>query len=159
MGIIPERYDVHNRSLRLGANPGSEPLGYAAGQLGYATQIATQSWIVGTTDLIGASVSVTVGANRRIKITGSIKAFRTVPDGTTRLHIQEGAAVLLIIDSQQNIANDILTSIGSVVITPTSGIHTYKLTLGRVTGSGTVGSLVSGGGDIGYILVEDIGAA
>lgn len=127
-------------------------------QLGYGAQTATQSGITAETDLTGAAATVTVGSSRRVQITGFLHTTRTVADGTTRMAIREGLTVLQTVDAQPNVASDTLLCFGSYVLTPSAGSHTYKLSLERVTGTGTVGSTVTGT-QVGFILVEDIGPA
>lgn len=159
MGIIPERYDVHNRSLRLGANPGSELLGYAAGQLGYAQQTSlNQNVTTNSTDITGLSTIIRVGSNRRVKITGKCHFASSVADDQIVFYILEGV-------TPQNVSYDVMVRAGvgqdvfvEVIITPSAGLHTYKLAAGRVNGSGTI-TAFAGASTIAFILVEDIGAA
>lgn len=129
----------------------------AGGQLGFGAQTATQSGITAATDLTGATTTVTVGTGRRVKISAYTETTRTVADGTTRIRILEGATTLQVIDEQPNVVSDLLSTTGMVILSPSAGAHTYKLSLERLTGTGTVGSTV-GADLIAFILVEDIGA-
>lgn len=128
------------------------------GQIGYAQVTASQTGISTLTDLTGLSVAVTAGTNRRIRITASGLVARTVVDGTTALYVREGGTVLQIINVQPSRANEGTEAFGHVVLTPSAGSHTYKLSLERNTGTGTT-SMAAGATFPASILVEDIGAA
>lgn len=130
----------------------------AAGQLGYAQVTAIQSGITVLTDLTNLAVTVTVGASRRVRITGDILATRTVVDGTVVMYIREGTTTLQRGQAQPNRIGEGIVIGRSIVVTPSAGTHTYKLSLENTTGTGTVG-LDAGVDRPAYILVEDIGAA
>lgn len=136
----------------------STAIGAPGSTLGYAEVTVGQAGITAAVDLTGLSTSVTVPAGRRLRISAFIQNTRTVVDGTSRLQIQEGATVLQTIDIQPNIGSESVEATGSVVLTPSAGTHTYKLTLSRVTGTGTT-ALVATTTNPAYILVEDITGA
>lgn len=132
----------------------------AGGQLGYAEVTANQTGITSETDLTGLSVAVTVGANRRIKITGQGHVTPQTSVGTCVGRIKEGATNLgrwAGADGGTPIGNSSL-EIGSAILTPSAGSHTYKLTLQKFTGGNTV-DLTAATGLPAFILVEDIGSA
>lgn len=126
------------------------------GWTGYAEVTAAQTGITTVTDLTSLSVTIGVGTGRRIRITGHAEVTRTVADGLTVGRIAEGATQLgcwcVSFEGSYDLAE------GSVVIAPTAGTHTYKLTLERSSGTGTVG-ISAGTTDPAFILVEDIGPA
>lgn len=125
------------------------------GWIGYAEVTANQTGITTITDLTSLSVAVTVGSSRRIKISAASRLTRTVADGYTTLYIREGSTKLsygLILSTLD------FSMAASVILTPTSGSHTYKLSLERTTGTGTTG-IDAGTDHPTYILVEDIGPA
>lgn len=123
------------------------------GWIGYAEVTANQTGITTVTDLTGLSVAVTAGTNRRLKITGSIRVTRTVADGYTTLYIRESSTNL---NFGVTLSTLDFFCVAMAVITPTAGSHTYKLSLERTTGTGTVG-IAAAAANPNFILVEDIG--
>ena len=127
------------------------------GWLGYNQVTANQTGISSETALTGLTVTVDVGADRRIKITAHGRFTRTAADGVTQLRIKESTTIF----QEVNIRNSTTageTEQGIAVITPSEGLHTYHLTLTLVTGTGTVG-LAASATVPAFILVEDIGPA
>jgi hypothetical protein len=127
--------------------------------LGYAqVNLANQSGITTVTDLTNLSVSVTVPyAGHRIKITAETEVQSTIANDTARLQIQEGATVLQISDLTNPAANVTGKMIAHAIIVPTAGAHTYKLTLQRVLGTGSLTNNNGVAGLVSFILVEDLG--
>lgn len=127
------------------------------GWIGYAEVTANQGGITTEIDLTSLSVAVTVGTSRRIRISYIGSVATSVSGDTAVAYIKEGAAYL-----QQSAltmpsgANEVVNS--SVVLTPTAGAHTYKITMARLAGTGTLQHTVSATSP-GYILVEDLGPA
>jgi hypothetical protein len=127
----------------------------AGGQLGYAQIVANQAGITAETDLTGLTTTVTIGTNRRIKITGFVYQFlRTAGTVTfTNLVLQQDGVQVAV--ETVGINN---TYGGGTVLwtgTPSAGSHTYKL---RAVTDGTI-TLVAAATTPDFILVEDIGAA
>lgn len=133
------------------------------GVLGYASRTDDQGSISSIADLTSLSVTVDVPAGRRLKITGHAQVALTF-SGTETLSavgtVRESTTVLgrwcSFIDNgsgSRSMAQD-----GCIVITPAAGSHTYKLSLERGTGSGTVG-IDQASDNPAFILVEDIGPA
>lgn len=128
------------------------------GILGYA-QVTTNQNGIGTApiDLIGLSVTVTVGTGRRIRVSAQVRANKATGGATwVDVSIKEGAT---------NLQSGVITPGGdgyftlhnpSVVLTPTAGAHTYKL-----SGVCNTGTFNAQGDPLFpmFILVEDIGAA
>lgn len=138
-----------------------EPIGGGSGPLGilgYAQVVANQGGITTETDLTGLSVVVNVGASRRIKITGHIHVASPASHDIMQLNIKESTTVLQSDRVHQGEVAGFQTLHGQIVISPSVGAHTYKLSLLRDTGSGTL-TLTAGATLPCFILIEDIGAA
>lgn len=131
--------------------------GWAQGTLGYAQVTASQGSITTEVDLTGLTVTVTLVAGRRIRLTGLVRAQSTVADDVFRLSIKEGSTLIQALDRIMRPANTDVTVDGSVVINPSAGSHTYKLTGQRIVGTGTQ-QVSAATGFIAFILCEDIGA-
>lgn len=136
----------------------------AGGQLGYAQVAANQGGITALTDIVGLFATVTVATGRRIKITASGHVFSseaTFNTGGGLVHIQEGAVGLTGIQMFNLNSTAGYHFHRSIIISPAAGSHTYKLTIERNVGAGTLTLQADGGVSRGpaFILVEDIGAA
>lgn len=128
------------------------------GWIGYSIITTGQSSITSITDLTNLSVTVTVGANRLIRVTGVGSMVRSVADGITLGYIREGSTTLGrwgVFDATSANTNS-PTQSGSVLLTPSQGSHTYKLSLEQLTGTGSSG-IQAGATFPAYILVEDLG--
>jgi hypothetical protein len=125
---------------------------------GYAQVVADQGSIVALADLTGLTVTVTVGASRRIRITAFGQMLSTVANDDGAVRIFEGATQLG--GANMSIpAASLEFVVGAVcVVTPTAGSHTYKLAAARVGGTGTL-SFRGAANTPGFILAEDIGPA
>jgi hypothetical protein len=130
------------------------------GELAYAQVTSVQGSITSEADLTGLSVTVSVGEGRRIKITGSCIARSTATGDRVDFRIKEGTTELKPDTRELGTANDAGRSglHAEVVLSPSAGSHTYKLTLARGDGTGTV-SMVAAATAPAFILVEDIGPA
>lgn len=128
------------------------------GKIGYAQAVANQAGITAQVDMTNLSIFVTAEASRRIRITGRIYPQSTVANDVVLLTIHEGATQLqqntLVLDT----ANQSQGMTAEVVITPSSGSHTYKLTIMRLVGTGSVTNAAAATFPS-FVLVEDIGAA
>lgn len=129
------------------------------GVIGYVQVVSNQGGITAEADLTDLTVDVTVGAGRRIRITGHCQVTETT-GGTPNFigYIKEGSTYL------GRWARDSFTALvgglceASVVIEPSEGDHTYHLALARDSGTGTLSTDV-GVSTPAFILVEDIGPA
>lgn len=110
------------------------------GWIGYVESTTTQSGITANTDLTGLTLTVTVGTGRRIQIVGYGSSFAsTVANDFMGLSIFEGATQIGSCVLTEPLANTGITMrVESPWLTPTSGAHTYKLSLGRALGTGTL---------------------
>jgi hypothetical protein len=130
----------------------------AGGWIGYADKSANQTGITTDTDLTNLSISVTVGTDRLIRITGHGVLQRSVADGVTIGYIKDGSTVIgRWAEGEAAGATSFDLHEGSTfVITTTGGGKTYKLSLERNSGTGTV-SLMAAADNKAWILVEDLG--
>ena len=124
--------------------------------LGYAEATGNQGSITSTqTDITGLSVTVTVPAGRRIRISARTYWTSTTSDGDALTGIFEGATQLQESRGYVGGTTAPFAAEPSVVLSPSAGTHTYKVVGKRVTGTGTLTNNVFSGGTS-FILVEDI---
>lgn len=126
-----------------------------AGVLGYAEITTSQATISTEVDIAGLTVTVTVGSGRRLRISSLTELFGTFAGDQSQVNVYEdGVQVQAVI--MRHAATGRLDHPASVIRKPTAGVHTYKLTAQRASGTGTF--TVSGATtEPAYILVEDIG--
>ena len=142
--------DVKDRTFRSRA---------PKGLIGSARVVASQGGITATVDLTNATATVNVVAGRQIKITAITLPQSTVVNDSVAVLIMEGAVQLQRSDvalSASNVPSGLIVI--ALVSSPTPGIHTYKLQIGRQSGTGTITNNASATIPT-FILVEDIGAA
>lgn len=129
------------------------------GAIGYATVTANQNVATSTvTDLTGLAVTVTVGASRLIRLSASCLLSRSVADGVTVGYFREGTTELGRWGQHSpSAATEFDWCAGwCLVVAPTEGTHTYKLSMNRATGTGN-STLNAAAGAAAWFLVEDIG--
>lgn len=131
-----------------------DPLGLVA----IATRTADQGGVTGEVDVTGLSVTFTVAANRRIRLALTMRVDSTVAGDTVRLYIKEGGTVVQTIDARLGAALVGDTMVGWTVITPSAGAHTYKATIQRVLGTGTLTSRATATNPA-HLIAEDLGPA
>lgn len=132
----------------------------AGGTIGYAQITATSALFTALTDIAGLSTAVTVGTGRRIKVTASLAVGSSAAGDNFRGLIREGAANLQIRDIFIDAASGTTGNYNlefSVVLTPSAGLHTYKVSCERLTGGGNL-QVSANASFPSFILVEDIGA-
>jgi hypothetical protein len=126
--------------------------------LGYAEAIVGQGGIVGSNaDLTSLTLTVTVAAGRRIKISGHTLARSTVANDVFQVGIYEGATLINAAKDSVPTTDDLSVDVFAI-ITPSAGTHTYKLVGLRSSGSGTI-TVAAGATFPAFILIEDITAA
>lgn len=123
------------------------------GTLGSAQVTANQTGISTATDLTGLATTVTVISGRRITIESYIRVLQNTSTGTVSLTVQEGTTILTTAVATLT-ATSQATLNPKVALTPTAGVHIYKLTL--ATSAGTV-DLNAAGAYPALIIVKDIG--
>lgn len=127
------------------------------GWIGYAESSSTQTGITTEVDVTGCSVTVTVNANRRIRITGRVNTgASSVNDVNVYILIKESTTEVGRIAGMHSLTGRELTLYGSCVLTPTPGAHTYKLTIQATGGSVATQNITNA---LNFILVEDLGPA
>jgi hypothetical protein len=127
------------------------------GVVGYASRTTNQTGIGNSaTDITSLSVTATYVANRRIRITASGSLSSGGSGDNAVLYIRESSTTLTSTTSYNNFSNLIAAGFfASVIISPTAGSHTYKVSASQSnasTGTFNASSTVPG-----YILVEDLG--
>ena len=138
-------------SVLTAANLNKAPGGW----IGDVNTTSVQTGISTVTDLTSLTVTVTVGTSRRVKITGFVPGRQQTSGGLVKINIQEGATVLTSAYLTAGVAVfSIFTA--QVVLTPSSGSHTYKLT--AETSAGTFDTSPSAANPV-SIVVEDLGPA
>ena len=130
----------------------------ALGVLARVRLTADQSTTSGTAaDITGATATVTVLANRLIKITASIAAYQSGTNPTyVSFGVNKDGSNMDVFDyhwAQLDASHRV--SIVAVDIAPSAGSHTYKITWRRSAGTGTLNTFHSAVG--GLFVVEDIG--
>lgn len=128
------------------------------GQLGYAEFTGATQTIGATateTDLTNLSVNVTVPAGRTIRVTGFVHARSSVATDTLYLRIREDGSNNRGFAYINELATNPNTSAIQAVFSPTAGAHTYKITVTRATGTGSV-TMYGAAGEPSWIMVEDI---
>lgn len=126
------------------------------GAIGYGTDTSSRTGFTAEADLNNCSDTVSVGPSRRLRITGHALITANSSAGFIG-KIKEGTTVLGRF-GQDNALNTSRVFEGSCVVeSPSAGSHTYKLTVARTAGAGTVDA--NNDLDAAWILIEDIGPA
>src|SRR5882724_8142792 len=108
-----------------------------------------------TTEIDICSVTVTVPAGRRIRISAQFSAVSTVSNDEVRMQLKEGASYLQTVPHGM-LANVMETFVGSVILSPTAGTHTYTLRINRQSGTGNVQYYNDAAQLPVFLMVEDI---
>jgi hypothetical protein len=129
----------------------------AGGWLGYA-QITSNSANFNTTltDISGLSQAVTVNSNRRIKVTVDF-SVELDANAAVNFFIREGSTVLRGMQRAWGSTGAADHIHFHVVLTPTSGSHTYKLSASRAPSGGNNVWVVASTDAPASILIEDLG--
>jgi hypothetical protein len=127
-----------------------------AGVLGYAQVTANQGTFTALTDLTGLTVTATIVSGRRIRIRGNALFSSSSTGDTVQLQILEGAAVLAIAQTAPGTSGQSASALVEAVLTPSTGVHTYKLSALRQSGAGNI-TMAAGATFPAFISVEDIG--
>lgn len=127
------------------------------GTLGYAQVTANQAIAAAgvKTDITGLSVTLTVPAGRRIRITGDLYYFSATAGCAVYAYIMEGATQLQQRARVLAAANFAEGVQAEIILAPSAGSHTYKL-MGESSAASTMTAAATYPA---FILVEDIGAA
>lgn len=134
-----------------------EPVG---GQvLGYAQVTADQGSITTEVDLTNLSVTIAsgvLGGNSRITIEGKADYIPGVADTGFQLRVKEGTTVLNSAYGVGPVGTERNTVIAEARLTPTAAAHTYKLSGGRHTGTGTI-TMKASATEPAFIVIESAG--
>lgn len=116
----------------------------------------TSSFVTNTSgsdvDITGLSFTVNVPTGRKIKLKGYSSDVGQGATTTLELRILEGATLLQssLYKSSATIPDAFLTP--EIILTPSAGVHTYKLTVKASAGTGT--SVIAGATNPCYLLCE-----
>lgn len=132
------------------------PDGAGLGTLGYVELTSDSTSTTTNADVAGASVTVNVGAGRRIRVWGSIPVRSTVTSDIASVNLYEGATVLEGAQTAYLLSNATMRTHAVAILTPTTGSHTYKLNISRASGTGTISTFVTSSVKI-FLHVEDVG--
>lgn len=126
------------------------------GWIGYVEATSNQGTIVSETDLTGLSVTVTAGSSRRLKLSSSVTVLAPSSGTSVIVKIKEGSTVIA--TATHDFSSLGLTNTLNLFATvaPSSGSHTYKVTLQPVGGTF---STTAASGSPNVLLVEDVGPA
>lgn len=132
--------------------------GRSLGELAYAQVIVNQGSITTEVDLTGLTINIPDSTGRRVRISAETMFNSTVDGDRMRLHIKEGAAYLRLASVRAAPATGVASLATSITITPSAGVHTYKLAANRQTGTGT-GTMSATSDGPTFIQAEDLGPA
>jgi len=138
----------------LSSTAAIDPTKIATRVLGYAQATADQTGITTITDLTNLSVAVTVpSGGGRVRISAQVLAFSDLDAQTVELSIREGSTTLQLGDWQTHITSGTpnQTVCSTWVGTPSSGSHTYKLSISTTGGTTGIHATAT---DPSFILVE-----
>ncbi len=121
--------------------------------LGYRQTVANQGSITTEVDITGLSVSFIAPGNRKVKVSLIVDGGSSVADDVVTFKLKEGATQLNRFDVMYRPASSGNTVCGFHFVTPSSGLHTYKATVVRAAGTGTI-ALASGATYPNIIVVE-----
>jgi hypothetical protein len=153
VGSVIYEYDTGKTKIYSGTGWGELTTGSTI-TLAYAQAVANQTATT-EADMTGLSVTVTVPVGRRLRISGRTFISGSVTGAEIDVDIKEGATLLQLNRTKIQLADQGVGVETSVIVTPSAGTHTYKLTMARVSGSGNAYSWADPTFPA-YILVEDI---
>lgn len=128
------------------------------GWLGWAQMNGNLSGVTSETDMTGLSVTVTVGTNRLIRVTGTGFTTLSAADGgwAWGLIRMDGTQIGTWAFSDRPFSDP---QERSVILTPTPGAHTFKMTLQKFSGTTATAGTSHGADDPGFLVIEDLGPA
>lgn len=122
----------------------------------YAEVTSNQTSITTEVDLTSLSATIVIPTGgRRIKISALTFPSSNVANEIARVQIKESTTVLNIHQTICGVANQAQSLFGQVSFVATAGSHTYKLTMQRIIGTGT---LISNAASTypAFILIETV---
>lgn len=134
-----------------GGNGGPGPI-----LLDYKQLTSTQAGITGTlVDVTNLSCTVNVPAGRALRITSKMQVLSTGATGDIYMPILEDGVVKGRVTYRTLTVDQYMNPLGSIVVYPTPGTHTYKVQAAKWTGGGGM-EIRPAADNPAYILVEDI---
>lgn len=125
------------------------------GWLGYVEITSSSSTFTSLSDISGLSVTVTVNSNRAIRITAHAAVSKTTNNGFIKGFIREGSTTLdLFMDDTIVSGGRALAEASTVILGPTGGSHTYKISMQAENADGQISASST---QKAWLLVEDIG--
>jgi hypothetical protein len=126
--------------------------------LGYAEVLAPGAPVTAAVPIPGLSVSVTLPAGRRIRVTAHVNYTASQDNNVVRQRLRvDGVNSQLSADTVMRYTQ-VHTVVSIGVFTPAAGAHTFDVTCQMAYGTGTVNQ--NGSADApAFIMVEDIGPA
>ncbi len=114
---------------------------------------------IGGETALGLATTVTVNASRRIRVSVECSMESNLTNGGVSIRIKEGSTQLVRRDFATSVAGAGVWVGASVILTPSTGSHTYTCYGARGLGlAGTV-TMDASSDSPAYILVEDLGPA
>ena len=127
------------------------------GVVASASVTASQGSITTVTDLTGLSVSFTAEVGRKYRVTAAVEVLDSASSSVYVVSVKDGAFTL----HRSTGVNGHTGSVTNTIVTPPissyTGARTWKLTLERASGTGTLSTTPSATYPA-HITVEDIGA-
>lgn len=133
-------------------------LATSAIELGYAQAVVATTGITSEFDIAGLSATVTVPpGGRDIRITVELADVgSSVGSQRAAIQIKEGSTALRRVYQWLPNTSGNTVHLSARVPAPSAGVHTYKATISRDVGGGTVSAYAAGVPDQSFILVEAI---
>ena len=134
--------------------------GTPGGILGYAQITSNQGSITSETNITGLSITVTVGAGRRLLLWGWSRMGSSVADDRFIIDIKEGSTYVGKVGDERvpTTSQGTAPYSGGHFVSPSEGEHTYRLTARRISGTGS-GTVFADASSPSYFVVEDKGFA
>lgn len=110
-------------------------------------------------DITGLSASITVAAGQTVRVSFVARTYSNGANDVIQCVVREGSTTIAEFPAAANSSSQASTTntqTGFTLIQPSAGAHTYKLSIQRIVGSGTI--TVAGSASIrNHILVENLG--
>lgn len=129
------------------------------GACGFISTTTNQTGITTEVDLTTLTLTLTVPASRRLKITAKVPVSSATADDRVGMSIKEGSTVLGSDQTTAAAVNLPYSLLSVAIVDPSAGSHTYKVTAGL--GGGATGPMRTDHASNGmsFLLIEDIGPA
>jgi len=126
--------------------------------LGYAESLAPGTPVTAAVPVVGLTVTVTLPAGRRIRVTAHVNYTASQDNNVVRQRLRvDGVNSQLSADTVMRYTQ-VHTVVSIGIFTPAAGSHTFDVTQQMAYGTGTINQ--NGSADApAFILVEDIGPA